>query len=468
MSKHGPGLAASVKERLVQRMLERRLRGTADTGAAPDAAAAAAATAPATHAVPADERTRFDTLAGYTQLKLGKAAAERYGIESPFFRVHEGIAGATTRIDGERVLNFASYNYLGLNGHEAVSRAATEAIARYGTSASASRPVSGERPVQRELEQALATLHGTESCVAFVSGHATNVTVIGHLLGPKDLVLHDALAHNSIVQGALLSGAKRLTFPHNDWGALDALLRRHRARHERALVAVEGIYSMDGDFPQLPRFVEVARRHGAWLMVDEAHSIGVLGARGGGIGEHFGLSGDAVDLWMGTLSKTLASCGGYVAGTHTLVEYLKFTAPGFLYSVGMAPPAAAAANAALGVMRREPERTARLHDNGALFLHLAREHGLDTGLSAGYSVVPIICGSSLLAARLSNALLARGINVSPIVYPAVEEKAARLRFFISAQHTEAQIRTAVQATAEELERLRRGDGAAATSGRTAP
>jgi 8-amino-7-oxononanoate synthase len=244
-----------------------------------------------------------------------------------------------------------------------------------------------------------------------------------------------------------------MAFAHNDWEALDRLLTQCRLQYERVLIVVEGLYSMDGDFPDLPRFVEVKRRHRAFLMVDEAHSLGVLGNGGSGIQEHFGLRGSDVDVWMGTLSKTLASCGGYVAGESALIEHLKCAAPGFVYSVGMPPPAAAAALAALRVMRAEPWRAQTLRQRGRQFLERARALGIDTGLSAGLSVIPAIIHSSLKAARLSEALYRRGINVQPIVYPAVQERAARLRFFISSEHTEAQIRTTVEAIAEELRRL---------------
>ena len=286
-----------------------------------------------------------------------------------------------------------------------------------------------------------------------VSGHATNVTVIGHLFGPRDLVLHDALIHNSTVQGIQLAGAKRLAFAHNDIDSLDALLAQHRRHYQRVLVVVEGLYSMEGDFPDLRRLVEVKRRHRALLMVDEAHSFGVMGATGMGLREHFGLAGGDVDLWMGTLSKALAGCGGFIAGEAALVENLKFLAPGFLYSVGMAPPLAAAALAALEQLRAEPWRARGLQANGALFLAEARAAGIDTGSSAGIAVVPAIAGGSLRAVRLSEALFARGINVQPILYPAVPEKAARLRFFISHDHTEKHIRDAVRALAEELAAL---------------
>jgi 7-keto-8-aminopelargonate synthetase-like enzyme len=207
---------------------------------------------------------------------------------------------------------------------------------------------------------------------------------------------------------------------------------------------------MDGDYSDLPRFVALAKRHKSLLMVDEAHSIGVMGARGRGIGEHFGVKPADVDLWMGTLSKSLGSCGGYIAGSKTLVRWLKYTVPGFVYSVGLPPAAAGAALAAIKLLEKQPERVAKLQANAKLFLQLAREAGLNTGPSGGSGIVPVILGSSINSLKLSRALFVRGINVQPILYPAVEEQATRLRFFITARHTSEQIRRTVTAMQEEL------------------
>jgi 7-keto-8-aminopelargonate synthetase-like enzyme len=294
---------------------------------------------------------------------------------------------------------------------------------------------------------------GTEDAITFVGGHATNETVIGHVVGPGDLVLHDALAHNSLLQGAVLSGARRRPFPHNDYAAAEALLAQMRSQYRRVLIVIEGIYSMDGDFADLPKFVGVAKRHKALLMVDEAHSIGVMGVRGRGIGEHYGVNPEDVDIWMGTLSKALGSCGGYIAGTKTLVRWLKYTCPGFVYSVGLPPAAAGAALGALRLLQREPQRVERLHANARLFLQLAKEAGLDTGPSGGSAIIPVILGNSMNALRLSRSMFARGINVQPILYPAVEESAARLRFFITSRHTPDQIRRTVAALHEELSKI---------------
>jgi 8-amino-7-oxononanoate synthase len=402
-----------------------------------------------------DGAARLDVskLEGFREIRMIREAAEFLGISDPFFRVHEGIASAETMIGNRSFVNFASYNYIGLNGHPEIVSAARAAIDRYGTSVSASRPVSGERPVHRDLEHALARVHGTEDCVVLVGGHSTNVTVIGHLLGRDDVIVHDALIHNSIVQGAILSGARRVPFPHLDHEAADRLLRETRPRGGHALLVIEGHYSMDGDVPDLPAFIAAARRNRAWLMVDEAHALGVLGPRGFGTADRFGVDPREVDIWMGTLSKSLVSCGGYIAGSTDLVDYLKVAAPGFVFSVGMAPPAAAAALAALELLEREPERVRRLNDRAALFLRLAREGGLEVGGSIGASIVPIVTGSSIRAGRLAQALFNRGVNVQPILYPAVPERAARLRFFVTASHTEEQIRDTVDILLEESRRM---------------
>jgi 8-amino-7-oxononanoate synthase len=401
----------------------------------------------------ADGRLSVAEFEGFREIQMIREAAEFLGIADPFFRVHEGIAGAETVIGNRRYINFASYNYIGLNGHPYIVGAAKAAIDRYGTSVSASRPVSGERPIHRELEHALAEIHGTEDSIVLVGGHSTNVTVIGHLLGRNDVIVHDALIHNSIVQGAMLSGARRVPFPHLDHEAADRLLRETRPRNGRALLVIEGHYSMDGDVPELPAFIASARRHRAWLMVDEAHALGVLGSRGFGSADRFGVDPAEVDIWMGTLSKSLVSCGGYIAGSKQLIDYLKLMAPGFVFSVGMAPPSAASALAALELLRREPERVRRVNDRAQLFLRLAREGGLDVGGSIGASIVPVITGSSIRAGRLAQALFESGINVQPILYPAVPERAARLRFFLTADHSEEQIRQTVAALSQEYHRV---------------
>jgi len=446
------GLSGSVKDQLAQKMLEKRLKKVSESEISKKSAKRSRKSLLSNSKIP-DEFCRFDKFPGYQQIRILETGGKQLGVETPFFKVHEGVASNTTQIAGQEYINFASYNYLDLCGHPDVSKAAKDAIDTYGTSASASRPVAGERPVQRDLEVALAKVYDVDDCIVFVSGHATNVTTIGYLFGPKDLILHDSLIHNSIVQGGQLSGATRLPFPHNDWQALDEILFQQRKKYERVLIVIEGIYSMDGDYPDLKRFIEIKQRHKAFLMVDEAHALGVLGERGHGIKEHAGVDGHEVDLWMGTLSKTLASCGGYIAGESALIEHLKFSAPGFLYSVGISPPLAASALVALKLMEDEPERVQSLKDRGHQFLELAQQHGLNVGSSAGLSVIPIITGGSANAGRLANACFKRGVNVQPIFYPAVQEGMARLRFFICSSHTEQQISQTIEILVEEMAKL---------------
>ena len=359
------------------------------------------------------DRVNFATLPGYDELRLFRSIGQKFGVDNPYFRMHEARAGSQTRIAGKSILNFSSYDYLGLNEHPDVVQAAKAAIDRYGISASASRHVAGERPVHRALEHALADHYGVEDCLVLVSGYATNLGVIGQIVGPKDLLIHDALCHNSIVMGGTLSGAARRSFAHNDLDSLDQMLAATRNKFERALIVVEGHYSMDGDYPDLPRLLEIKARHDAWLMVDEAHSLGVLGRRGYGIAEHFGVDPRRVDIWMGTLSKTLAGCGGYIAGCKELVDYLRLTVGAFVFSVGMPPVIAAAAHKALEILHREPERVARLQHNAAYFCSLAKARGLDLGTAAGTAVCPVIIGDSLPTVVLSQRLLERGVNALP-------------------------------------------------------
>jgi 8-amino-7-oxononanoate synthase len=403
-----------------------------------------------TYGPPSAESTDVSRWAEYRTLRARLDALSDNGIASPFFHVHEGVTGSDAVIGGRRLINFANYNYLGLSGDPDVTRAAQDAVERWGSSVSASRVVSGERPVHRELEREIARFVGAEDAIVYIGGVPANVSTISHLLGPEDVVFCDALVHNSAMQGAEFSGARRLVFPHNDWAALDAMLGRVRAQHRRALIIIEGVYSADGDVPDLARFVEVKARHHAMLMVDEAHSLGVLGATGRGILEHSGIRGQPVEILMGTLSKSLASCGGYIAGSTALVEYLKYTSPGFVYSVGMTPSNAAAALAALRKLDAEPERVTRLHERAARFLSLCREAGLNTGASAGTPVVPVIVGDSLRAARLSELLFRDGINVQPMVAPSVPEDQARLRFFIASTHTDEELSAAVKAVTRAM------------------
>ncbi|WP_326565490.1 aminotransferase class I/II-fold pyridoxal phosphate-dependent enzyme [Amycolatopsis rhabdoformis] len=376
------------------------------------------------------------------------------GVANPYFRKHQGRMTSTTSVGGREFLSFSSYNYLGLSGHPTVTAAVHDAVERYGTSVSGSRLLAGDRDLTRQLETELASFLGTDDCLALVSGHATNVSAIGHLVGPGDLVIHDSLAHDSILQGCALSGATRRPFPHNDVTQLADILRRTRARFRRVLIVVEGAYSMDGDLADLPGLIDLKKRYGALLMVDEAHSIGTVGATGAGVGEHYSVDRSDVDLWMGTLSKSLAGCGGYLAGSARTIQWLRYSLPGFVYSVGLTPANAAASLAALRVLRAEPVRLARLRVNSRLFLELSRAAALPTGSASATPIVPCVVGDSTTTLRLATTLYDHGIIVDPILYPAVDESQTRLRFFLTSDHEADQLKYTVATVARELTRLR--------------
>ncbi|MCM1984981.1 aminotransferase class I/II-fold pyridoxal phosphate-dependent enzyme [Lyngbya confervoides] len=399
------------------------------------------------------EYYRFEDYPEYQQLREQRAQIHSLGLTPPYFSSHEGIAADVTHIDGKPHINYSAYNYLGLSGHPAVSEAAKQAIDEYGTSVSASRPASGQKQLHLDLEREIADFLGVEDCLTYVAGHLTNVSTIGHLFSRDDIIFYDTLSHNSIYQGCLLSGAKVIPFPHNDADALEKLLVSQRYKYRRALITIEGVYSADGDIPHLPDFIALKQEHKTFLMVDEAHSIGVLGEKGSGIGEHFGINPTDVDLWMGTLSKSFASCGGYIAGGQAVVDYLKYTSPGFIFSIGMSPPNTAAALAALRVLKAEPERVKKVQHNANLFVSLAQARGLDTGQSQHSPIVPIMVKNTVKAIELSQKMMQRGINVQPMTFPVVPHNAARLRFFISSTHSEAQIRETVDALTEEVAKL---------------
>ncbi|MFC3125135.1 aminotransferase class I/II-fold pyridoxal phosphate-dependent enzyme [Pseudoroseomonas globiformis] len=432
------GLSATARMALLARLSKRR-----DTPAAsrPDAGSA----------------RDFSTLPGMRDFGLLKAALDQLRMQSPLFQQHDGLAGAHSVIGGREVINFASYNYLGLNGDPRVREAAKAAVDRFGVSPSASRITSGERELHGKLEAALAEWHGAEAALTFVSGHATNVTVIGHLMGPRDVVVHDAAIHNSCTEGVRLSGARRVPFAHNDMEAAARELSGSRRAAQRAMLLVEGHYSMDGDSPDLARCVDMARRHDAWLMVDEAHSLGVLGPTGRGVAEAQNVDPVGVDLWMGTLSKTLSACGGYIAARAEVIDWLRHTAPGSVYSVALAPPLAAAALASLDVLRAEPERVARLQANGMALRERLRARGFNTGASQGSAIVPVILGSSVRTVKVAGALLERGVATQVVVFPAVPEQSARLRFFVSADHSEADLDRAAALLTEAVAAIGRVD-----------
>jgi 8-amino-7-oxononanoate synthase len=331
-----------------------------------------------------------------------------------------------------RMTLFGGNSYLALNGHPRITRAAQEAIARYGTGMHGARLLAGTLEIHRELETELARFKGAESAVTFTSGYATNVSVITSLVGRHDTVLCDKLNHASIVDGCRLSRAKLVRFRHNDMAHLAACLN-DPSNPGRKLVIVDAVFSMDGDVIDLPEVSRLCRKHGALLMVDEAHSLGVLGASGHGIEEHFGLPANTIDLKMGTLSKAIPSSGGYVAGSRRVCEFLAHQARGFIYSGALSPVAAAAALEGLRVMRDEPERIACLHENVRHFAAALQEIGIPYA-DSDTAIFPVICGDDWSGFRLANFCQKRGFYVQAIPYPVVPKGQARLRVTITAGH----------------------------------
>ncbi len=395
----------------------------------------------------------LDKMPEFIRVQQLKSLMTSTGVRNPFFSVHEGRIGDTTHIEGRELISYASYNYLGYSGEQSVIDQAKQAIDKFGTSVSASRLVSGEKTIHKELENEMAEFLGVDDVITFPGGHGMNETVIGHVLGPGDLIIHDSLAHNCIIKGAELSGARRRPFEHNNWQQLDEVLEEIRHEYRRVLIAIEGLYSMDGDFPDLPKFVEVKNKHKSWMFIDEAHSIGTLGETGRGIGELYGVPRDEIEFWMGTLSKSFGSCGGFIGGQQQLIEYLRYTTPGFVFAAGISPANVGASLASLRELSQSNERVQRLKHNSELFLQTAKAAGLDTGLSHDSPIVPIIIGDSLKALRTSEGLFNRGINAQPILHPAVAEEEARVRFFITALHTDEQIRQTVEILSDVIKNL---------------
>jgi 8-amino-7-oxononanoate synthase len=372
---------------------------------------------------------------------------------NPWLRPIDTLA-AETRARGNTLISFANYDYLGLARHPQIEQAAVDALRQFGAGALGSRLVGGERTIHAELENGLAAFVGTQSSLVTASGYLTNATLISHLLGSNDLVIVDELSHHSIIASAQSTRAKIATFRHNDVDHLAHVLQTERENYGTCLIAVEGLYSMDGDVPSLPRMLALKERHHAWLLVDEAHSIGVLGDHGRGICEHFGEDPERIDLIVGTLSKTFVTCGGFICARKRIVDWLKYTLPGFIYSVGIPPMTAGAAKAALEKLIEEPVRVSRLQRLSEHFLTLAHTKGLRTGDAIGRGIIPVLFDNLREAMSCSQALLTNGIFAPPIVQLGMTKVAPRLRFFVSAGHERPDIDAAVNAIAAHEETRR--------------
>lgn len=373
--------------------------------------------------------------------------------------IEQYLPGNRVRVAGHGdLLLLGGYSYLGLNCHPAISQAACRAIKKYGTGTHGVRMLAGTLDLHLQLEAKVAAFKGTEAAATFSSGFFANVSAIACLIGRHDTVICDKLNHASIVDGCQLSGAKFVRFRHNDMSHLESCLKDPTHPGKR-LIIVDAVFSMDGDIINLPEVSRLCRAYGATLMVDEAHSVGVLGATGHGIEEHFGLPSDAVDIKMGTFSKAIPSVGGYIAGSRRLIEFLHHSARGFIYSGALSPASTAAALAALEVIEREPERVRRLQNNTAYFAHLLRQAGFSY-LNSQTAIFPVMCGDDWQAWRLARSCQRQGVYVQAIPHPVVPKGTARLRVAVSAAHTRDDLDlclSALRAGAEEVGGILRQD-----------
>uniref|UniRef100_A0A6V2B5A9 Aminotransferase class I/classII large domain-containing protein n=1 Tax=Ditylum brightwellii TaxID=49249 RepID=A0A6V2B5A9_9STRA len=390
--------------------------------------------------------------AEYRESRMKVEKTLQAGLHIPYYVEQEGVVGGTTTIDGRQCIDYTAYNYLGLAGDADVCAAAQHAIQTYGTSCSASRCAGGERQIHQELETLLADFLRCEDSLVFSAGFLAVASAISSLgKSEADLILYDRLNHRSAIDGILSSPASSKPFPHNDYNFVDKFLSAHRNDYRRVIVAIEGSYSMDGDLPNVPEFVRLREKYRFILVIDEAHSLGCCGKTGRGLSEHFNVPPHCVDVWAGTLSKCLASCGGYLAGRREMIEYFKVNAPGFVYSAGISPANTGAAIGALRKMISEPERVSRLQGLAKLFYELCKTNGLDTLDATGEcAVIPVIVGDFYKAMKVSSMLLDQGIHVQPITYPAVTAGTDRLRFFLSSLHTKEQIEFTVATCAKIL------------------
>jgi 8-amino-7-oxononanoate synthase len=362
-------------------------------------------------------------------------------------RVLDGAQAPRMRVDGRDVLLFAGSNYLDLARHPEVVEASVRAARDYGCASGGSRLITGNLTLHERLEEELAAFFGTPAALAFSTGYMANAGVIPALVGPEDAVVSDALVHASLIDGCRLARAAVYVFEHGDADSLDAVLRKATAAHRRVLVALDGVYSMDGDVAPLRELVPVARRHDAMVLLDDAHGTGALGANGRGSAELLGVGG--IDVLVGTLGKALGSFGAFVAGGLALRELLVNTARPFIFSCALAPPQVEAARAALRLVAREPWRRERLQANAARLRERLVQAGVSTAPSTTH-IVPVRLGDNATTMATCERLLERGFYAQGIRWPSVPEGTARLRVTPMATHTDAEIDAFAGALCEEV------------------
>jgi glycine C-acetyltransferase len=357
-------------------------------------------------------------------------------------RVLQSACEAVATFDGKEVINLASNNYLGLADHPKLIEAAVAATKKYGAGSGAVRTISGTMSIHLELEEKIARFKKSEACVVFQSGFAANAGTVSAVLGPQDHIISDQLNHASIIDGARLSKAKIHVFPHRDTAAAETILQELADKPGHKVLITDGVFSMDGDIAPLPKLVETAEKHGAIMMIDDAHSSGVLGRNGRGTVDHFGLHG-RVDIQVGTLSKAIGVLGGYVCGSRDLIDFLYARARPFLFSTSHPPSVAASCIAAFDILESEPERIERLWDNTRYFKSQLNAAGFDTGQSET-PITPIMVGEAKKAHEFSRTLFDNGMFATGIGYPTVAEGKARIRTIVTATHTREMLDRALE------------------------
>jgi 8-amino-7-oxononanoate synthase len=367
-------------------------------------------------------------IAVMTQRVAETKTADLYYYNQPISEIR---GGAKVLVNGREMAMYASYSYLGLIGHERINKAAKAAIDHFGTGTHGVRSLAGSLVIHQELEETIANFKRAEAAITFSSGYVTNLTVVSTLLGREDYVISDKLNHASIVDGCMMSGAKFLRFRHNDMESLEIRLKQIPEGVSKLVIA-DAVFSMDGDIIDFPKVVALCKKYNAWLMIDEAHSVGVLGKTGRGIEEHFGLEG-TIDIKMGTLSKTIPSIGGYVAGNKDVIEFLRHASRGYIFSAALPPAQAAAANEAFKIILEEPWRIEKLKANSEQFISGLKKRGLDT-MQTETAIVPVLCGEDAVAYLMTRDIQKAGVFALPVVSPAVPVGLARLRATVTAAH----------------------------------
>ncbi len=367
----------------------------------------------------------------------------RFGLNS-YLQEIESKTNRTVVVEGKTMISLGSYSYLGLLGNKKIEAAAIAAIKKYGTGAGGVRLLTGNSTLHKKLEKKIAEFKDTEDAITFSSGYVTNMCTIASLFGKDDLVLIDKYDHQSIYDGCILSGSTWLRFNHNDLQELAVILEQNVKKFKRILIVVDAVYSMDGDIADMPKIISLAKKYKAFTMVDEAHSLGVLGEHGKGISEYFDLKKDSIDIQMGTLSKAIPAIGGYVAGKKEMIDYLRYSSHGFVFSAALPPSVCATAIAAFEVIETDQKMHMQLKKNIDYFLSGVKKLGFNTLLSKDTAIIPVMIGEDVKTFRFAKKCNKLGVFVCPIVYPAVPKDAGRLRCCVMATHTKKDLDTVLK------------------------